>query len=142
MPEAQLRRTFCKDCDAEGVERTRKSRVANHPGPRCTTHHRLFVKVQKARNHARHILGKYGLEFGQYEKLYASQGGKCAICSIATGKTKRLAVDHDHVSGFVRGLLCGPCNQQIGIWNEHVLSVALNYLQEPPAFHVIGRVKA
>lgn len=129
----------CKDCRAEG--RQGPELRANYPGPRCHNHNRLFVKAQKAARHEKYVEKTYGLSEGQYAALYASQGGRCAICAIATGATKRLAVDHDHVSGYVRGLLCGPCNQQIGIWTPHILSNAIAYLAHPPAFHAIGRVK-
>ena len=60
------------------------------------------------------VMKTYGLEAGEYAKLYTEQGGVCAICRRATGKTKRLAVDHDHDTGRVRGLLCGPCNKLVG----------------------------
>lgn len=56
----------------------------------------------------------YGLEAGEYDRRYKAQGGKCAICQVATGAYRRLAVDHNHSTGTVRGLLCSPCNQFIG----------------------------
>jgi hypothetical protein len=63
-------------------------------------------------------MNTYGLEQGEYERIYKEQGGTCAICQKATGKTKRLAVDHDHDTGLVRGLLCGPCNQLVGYFRN------------------------
>jgi hypothetical protein len=85
----------------------------------------------------------YGLGPGQYDLLKASQNGTCAICQRATGARKKLAVDHDHSSGYVRGLLCGPCNKILGHLRDDP-KLAMNiylYLQAPPAFDVIGRVK-
>ena len=96
----------CKDCTTAG-------RPAPHPGPRCATHYRAFRKAQKAKNHERMVGNVYGLEPGDYERMYKEQGGTCAICQRATGKTKKLAVDHDHDTGLVRGLLCGPCNSMV-----------------------------
>lgn len=55
----------------------------------------------------------YGLAKGEYARLYEFQGGRCAICRRATGKSKRLAVDHDHKTGEVRGLCCSICNRVI-----------------------------
>lgn len=105
---------ICKDCLEEGTVGL-KPRPAEKPGPRCVTHHRAFVKAQKVRNHDRMVVRTYeGMEPGDYDRMYAEQGGRCAICVWATGKTKRLAVDHNHRTGKVRGLLCGPCNQFIG----------------------------
>jgi len=56
----------------------------------------------------------YGLGAGDYERLWAAQGGVCALCLRATGRTRRLSVDHDHLTGQVRGLLCRPCNNVLG----------------------------
>ncbi len=64
------------------------------------------------------VIKTYGLELGDYDRLYQGQGGVCAICRRATGKTKRLAVDHDHDTGLVRGLLCGPCNKLVGYFRN------------------------
>lgn len=119
----------CKDCPPD----TR--RPAPHPGPRCATHNREFKKGQRARNHDRMVVKTYGLEPGEYERLYAEQGGKCAICQRATGKTKRLAVDHDHETGLVRGLLCGPCNQLVGYFKNspETFRRAADYLERAEA---------
>ena len=109
----------CKDCareDPSGVQA--KNRPAPHPGPRCATHHRLFKNQQKKANHERRVVKTYDLEAGDYDRLYAEQDGKCAICQWATGKTKRLAVDHDHDTNLVRGLLCGPCNKLVGYFKN------------------------
>lgn len=49
-----------------------------------------------------------------YDALLASQGGTCAICGGANANGQRLAVDHNHATGKVRGLLCHNCNSGIG----------------------------
>jgi hypothetical protein len=62
----------------------------------------------------------YGLTVEQYDCLLVDQAGVCAICGQPEretgrgGAVKRLAVDHDHHSGRVRGLLCTKCNTAIG----------------------------
>jgi len=58
----------------------------------------------------------YGLTEETYMKLLADQNGGCAICGKTEGnkRRKRLAVDHDHESGIVRGLLCTTCNTRLG----------------------------
>lgn len=98
----------CKDCPAN------VKRPCPHPGPRCTTHHRAITKLRKANFHEASVIKKYGIEAGEYEVRYKAQGGKCAICQFATGASKRLAVDHNHSTGAVRGLLCSPCNRFVG----------------------------
>jgi hypothetical protein len=77
----------------------------------------------------------YGLAEGDYEKLYRFQDGRCAGCQRATGRTKRLAVDHSHLTGEVRGLLCGPCNRMVGWFRDDPSTFGrlANYLVNPPA---------
>lgn len=127
----------CKDCGPES------KRPAPHQGPRCTTHHRERKKEVKRLSYYRWIKKTYGITGEQYEALYEAQGGTCAICKRATGKSRRLAVDHDHATGYVRGLLCSSCNNILGHLRDRIdlaLGVA-GYLQNPPSFEVIGKVK-
>ena len=55
----------------------------------------------------------YGITLVEYDQMIADQGGGCKICMEPPGK-KRLAVDHDHKTGRVRGLLCLGCNTALG----------------------------
>lgn len=73
-------------------------------------------------------LKKYGLSIEGYDKLFEKQKGLCAICLKPSNK--KLFVDHNHKTGEVRGLLCGPCNQAIGLLYEEVrnLQRAIAYL--------------
>lgn len=66
----------------------------------------------------------------QYEAMLAAQGGGCAICG-AGPKTRRLHIDHDHMSGKVRGLLCHRCNRALPTWVTRAwLWRALLYLDD------------
>lgn len=88
-----------------------------------------------AKAHGSMIEKTYGLTAGQYDALLASQGGRCAICR-ARPKSKRLAVDHDHKTGAVRGLLCGRCNHDLmgSAWDSMAMATALwHYMNTPPA---------
>jgi hypothetical protein len=98
--------------------------------------------VRRAASDARHetrVVATYGLAPGDYERLREAQDGLCAICHRATGKTRRLSVDHDHATGLVRGLLCRPCNDMLGHARDSVefFLVAAAYLVCPPAVGVI-----
>lgn len=66
--------------------------------------------------HAGAIERQYGLTGEEYDALFRYQGGRCAICRRKP-RTKRLAVDHDHRTGEVRGLLCANnengCNRAV-----------------------------
>lgn len=74
---------------------------------------------------------KYGLSEEDYLQMYQNQKGCCAICGTAHDAYKRvLAVDHCHVTGKVRALLCMNCNTLIGQAKDDskVLQNAINYL--------------
>lgn len=81
-----------------------------------------------------HLQNQYGITEEDYELMLKRQDGKCAICSTdtPTGKWKRFAVDHCHITGIVRGLLCNECNRGMGLLrdNSELLRKAANYLDE------------
>lgn len=103
-------------------------------GARCQIHWRTRRRTVGKLAHERTVR-KYGLEQGQYDQLKAHQGGVCAICAKAKGTTKRLAVDHDHATGLVRGLLCYRCNDLLGKIRDDpgFFTRGLQYLTNPPA---------
>lgn len=72
---------------------------------------------------------KFGITRERYEAILDEQGGVCAICKVAP-TTKRLAVDHDHQTGEVRGLLCLSCNMGLGYFKDskNRLVNAIHYL--------------
>ncbi len=80
----------------------------------------------------------WGITLDEYLQMLESQGGICAICrnpettkTKATGTTWTLAVDHSHLTGKIRGLLCSRCNQGIGNFRENpeFLLSAVDYLK-------------
>lgn len=131
----------CKDCVAEGITTIRH--IVPDSGGRCTTHWRKEKKRRLEQSHRRRVKSQYGLADGQYEALYEAQGGRCYICARATGKTRRLSVDHDHRTGLVRGLLCRPCNSMLGHARDDLVFFqrAMSYLRHPPAYIAIGKVR-
>lgn len=130
----------CKDCVTDGVTTVRP---APHQGPRCATHHRTVRRSRKAALHEKRVQDTYGLAPGDYQRLYAAQGGVCAICgpwSGRNGASRRLSVDHNHATGEVRGLLCRPCNTLVGQFRDNpaVFARGADYLTTPPARKVLG----
>jgi hypothetical protein len=77
---------------------------------------------QKTRDNAnganknRRLKNRYGISLADYNALLASQGGACATCRRAV---KTFHVDHCHLTGIVRGILCPACNRALGLINEN-----------------------
>jgi hypothetical protein len=79
----------------------------------------------------RALLKKFGISEMQYHALLISQVARCAICGGKPKGAKRvLCVDHNHVTGKVRGLLCDTCNQALGLFHDSpvLLASAIDYL--------------
>ena len=75
---------------------------------------------------------KYGITLEQYQNLLDKQQNRCAICKIDKNLTrKRFCVDHCHITGTVRGLLCTPCNTLLGRSKDNIelLTSAISYLK-------------
>lgn len=98
------------------------------PGSRCKA-------CTAEQRHASLLKSVYDLTPEQYHALFELQGGKCAICRNRQ-LDRRLATDHDHKTGAVRGLLCHTCNHDLlGAAHDsvNILRAAVAYLETPPA---------
>lgn len=74
---------------------------------------------------------KYGITAEDYEALLVKQNHGCKICGKTEEKNgRRLAVDHCHENGYVRGLLCSNCNKGLGCFQDDTdrMRVAMTYL--------------
>ena len=76
--------------------------------------------------------GRKDLTDEEYNELLAAQGHSCAICGGVDEDGRNLSVDHDHKTGYVRGLLCSQCNLGLGCFkDEHDrLKGAIDYLDD------------
>lgn len=98
---------------------------------RDKSHRSTITPAYKRRERLKRV---YGLSPEDYDQRLAEQGGVCAICQENRSWNRRegdvLVVDHDHNTGEVRGLLCHPCNQVLGLMREDAarLSAAAAYL--------------
>lgn len=74
------------------------------------------------------LMTRYALTKEDYDRLFQSQNGQCAICF--TDLDKYTHIDHSHETSEVRGLLCQLCNRGLGHFKDDVerLSNAINYL--------------
>ena len=101
-----------------------------HKKEKCL-YDKLYTKENKERRYITgrrgHLRRKYGISLEDYTFMFNSQNGKCAICDRSG---RDLAIDHDHITGKIRGLLCFACNTSLGKFNDDVsvLQRAINYL--------------
>ncbi len=90
-------------------------------------------KIAADRQRKSHLKIAYGITAEDYDRMYNEQQGRCAICGKHQSELKRkLHVDHNHITGKVRGLLCMPCNSLLGYSydNAEILKNAIAYLGE------------
>jgi Recombination endonuclease VII len=82
-----------------------------------------------------HLKRRYGIELEQFHELLAAQDGKCRIC----GTPDPMHVDHDHLTGRVRGILCFNCNGGLGHFRDDVTTMqrAITYLKETSCQRVL-----
>lgn len=117
----------CRICRTLTNEKLRDSRPTGYKNKRN------FIFIGKKGNYLR-------LSIIDYEKMLKDQNELCKICNkpetmLSNGKTKvlkRLAIDHCHTTGKVRGLLCHRCNTGIGGFYESIdlLNFAIDYLKK------------
>ncbi|APD19224.1 HNH endonuclease [Mycobacterium phage Mitti] len=156
LREVDVAEVVCKDCIAEGITTVRKPALDAEgnpvPGKRCVTHWRAVRKARRQRAHERHVERQFSLSPEQYQALYEAQGGRCFICQHATGKSKKLAVDHEHnrpgcdhapdvgCPECVRCLACTTCNRIVlGRYSVQALARAIVALVNPPARRVLAQ---
>lgn len=94
---------------------------------------RQYRKNNKDEINERQRQRLYGLINGGYNQLFQQQNGCCAICGKHQSKLSQvLGVDHNHITGKIRGLLCKRCNVGLGNFEENINSLqgAINYLHQ------------
>lgn len=92
-----------------------------------------YKKLTKEQRMNRGLKSNYGITINDYNKMFDEQNGCCAICGKHQSEfSKALHVDHDHITGKIRGLLCQKCNHGIGLFNDSVelLRIAASYLEK------------
>ena len=84
------------------------------------------------------LIKNFKITLEEYNQILENQNGVCAICGreetmeYSNGRIKQLAVDHDHKTGKVRGLLCNSCNRGLGLFMDSSLYLknAINYFDD------------
>jgi hypothetical protein len=137
-------RNVCKACKAEQHRQWRESnsqqvqewhRRYNQRPERKQAHRdyerwRYHEKQQKETQNQRRLRRRYNLTQAEYDAKLVEQKGGCAVCGQKCKSGRALAVDHCHLTGEVRGLLCMNCNRAIG-WlkdDAKLIQAALEYI--------------
>jgi hypothetical protein len=137
---------ICRNCKLEKSKsefyphKTNKDRLFN----RCKTcerqisidQNKRYRKANPERYKEYDLQKNFGISLTEYNTLLAKQNGVCAICKrsefrFRNGKRESLGVDHSHITGRNRGLLCHTCNSAIGLLKDspELLITAAQYLQ-------------
>jgi len=142
--------TKCKQVRDAETEFAKNKRNADGLDRHCKFCHNLYYQEHKkehkhydrthtAQRRASKLKTNYGMTQEDYNKMFAEQDGKCAICEIPQEQCKRaFAVDHDHVTGKPRGLLCYNCNHGLADFKDSPASLerAIKYLRERRSYDV------
>lgn len=129
----------CAQCDQDFDPEVTHDGVPRRTGPR-----RLYCS-RTCGNRSEHLKNgrdrvlreQYGISKVEYDAMWERQGGRCLICGrlettfSVDGRHFSLNVDHDHVTGEIRGLLCTGCNRGIGFLQDdaELLDRAAEYLR-------------
>lgn len=97
-------------------------------------------ECQKRAARAARLDSTFNITVEEYDRILTEQHGGCGICGKPPKPGKRLAVDHDHQTGYVRGLLDFYCNKRVlGARNAETLIRTAAYVTDPPAWRIIGK---
>lgn len=105
--------------------------------PLAPSHHYCSSKCMELGKADSYYFRNYGISIFQYYELYTKSNGTCYICGSKgftinkNNPTTQLVVDHNHLTGKVRGLLCPNCNRALGLFkdNKTLLSKAIDYIE-------------
>lgn len=131
VPQGHKRCPACSGVKPTGdFPRNRSTRDGR--GSYCKPCHNAKTKATYTRLYGSsrhyHLLRRYGVGSAEVEALISAQAGLCAICR--EGRAEH--VDHEHLTGRVRGVLCFNCNGGLGQFRDRpeVLKRAITYLEE------------
>jgi len=121
--DAEARRAVCAICGPVDI----RKRVDGQPRVYSEAAHWRCRGAERARGWALNM----GVTVAQVDEWMREQGGRCAICRGDNGG-RHLYVDHCHISGRGRGLLCNSCNTGLGMFGDDAenLLAAARYLAD------------
>ena len=121
-------RSDCTECSAK---RNKKYYLENKNKIAATN--KKWTQENKEKIQNAKAQKKFGISLKEKNQLFKAQGSACAICKSTKNTTPRdWDVDHCHVTGKIRGILCSNCNRGLGLFqdNQQNLLRAAKYLDE------------
>src|SRR5208282_181641 len=118
---------WCKICSNANSKKWRERNPERHSKLVKDWYHSDLAKRRNQR-----LMLKFGITQADYDRMLESQDGKCLICGAnRPGDRDNFSVDHCHLTGIVRGLLCTKCNRGLGCFNDlpGLLRKAADYLE-------------
>lgn len=121
----------------ENIKKTGEWKKANRDKVNANSRKMYHKDIETAR--AKEVSRKKGLNLEEYYLMLKSQDNKCKICNRPERRKNRsdggvasLCIDHNHITGRVRGLLCHDCNTALGKLDEKVefMKSMINYTEE------------
>lgn len=114
MHNKEWHREYYKKNKSKIIERSKKAHMDNRDKKL-----EYQKNYREKRGRELHLKYRFGLDMSSYNDMSEKQSGLCAICGLPEiskfkGKLKHLAVDHNHNTGEIRGLLCSNCNEALG----------------------------
>jgi hypothetical protein len=101
------------------------------------THVKFGIQDKRKYKRGQHRLRTYGVSDLAFKQMFGQQNGLCSICvrPISEDVSRDVHVDHDHSTGSVRSLLCGPCNRGLGLFLDRpdLLRTAAAYIEKHAA---------
>lgn len=127
----EYHKRVCRECEYQ-----QRSLLRRRTRERDAASRRIASTYESRRR--RNLAKNYGLPLEEYDRMLVAQGGACAICKRApyerhrSGRILPLTVDHDHVTGAIRRLLCGSCNRGLGDFRDSITNLqnAIEYLRQ------------
>ena len=99
-------------------QRVKRWQVENRDRHLETQRQRRARPENKAKEREGHLKRTHGITLEEYEAMVVAQKGRCKICGRRPTEGKSFHIDHDHVTGRVRGLLCSACNHALGLFGD------------------------
>jgi len=135
--DKHYRHSYCFICERENAKKYNSPNKWKNWFNSLSPEQQKETRLKKAKQAQKR---KYGITHERLIELLEAQYGGCAACmepltldpNQDVPMRNRAAVDHDHETGQIRGLLCGPCNRALGLVKDEqrILKGLLRYLED------------